>query len=133
MTDGLKGGPFEVPLRWTDFDRYGHVNNAAYVTLLEAVRERFLVDRLGSVPDFVVVRLEVDFRSEIRDDVRCVAGFVRPERLGRTSTLLTERLELPTGAVAATATTTMVFWDVGGRCARALTDGERAALQPSRP
>lgn len=127
-----QAGPFGVSLRWTDFDRYGHVNNAAYVTLLEVVRERFLVDRLGAVPDFVVARLELDFRREIRDDVSHVLGFVQPERLGRTSVLLTERLVLPGGVAAAVAVTTMVLWDAARRCGRPLSDEERAALQPPR-
>jgi acyl-CoA thioester hydrolase len=124
-------GPFDVHLRWTDFDRYGHVNNAAYVTLLEIVRERFLLDRLGSVPHFVVARLEVDFQREIRDDVTGVDGFVRPERLGRSSVLLSESLVLPDGAVAAEARTTMVLWDEVTRSGRPLTVAERAALQPA--
>jgi hypothetical protein len=63
-------GPYAVPLRWTDFDRYGHVNNAAFITLLEIVREQFLVEHLGSVPHFVIARIEVDFRCEIRDELR---------------------------------------------------------------
>jgi len=55
-------------LRYGDTDRQGHVNNAVFATFCESGRVMFLYDEklalAGPDANFVVVRLEIDFRSE---------------------------------------------------------------------
>ena len=56
-------------LRYGDTDRQGHVNNAVFATFCESGRVSFLYDdRLdlrGASANFVIVRLELDFRTEL--------------------------------------------------------------------
>jgi acyl-CoA thioester hydrolase len=56
-------------LRFNDTDRIGHVNNAVFATLLETGRVELLYDRERPMAppgtDFVIVRLELDFRAEM--------------------------------------------------------------------
>lgn len=56
-------------LRYADTDRQGHVNNAVFATFLETGRVEFLYDAEDPITDdgaeFVVARMELDFRGEI--------------------------------------------------------------------
>ncbi len=49
-------------VRFRDLDAMGHVNNAVYSTFLEEAR----IDVLGGLADFILARVEIDFRSELR-------------------------------------------------------------------
>jgi acyl-CoA thioester hydrolase len=50
-------------VRFSDRDAIGHVNNAVYSTYLEEAR----IGVLGGLADFILARVEIDFRSELRD------------------------------------------------------------------
>ena len=59
-----------VPLRWSDMDAYGHVNNVQFVRLLEDARVAMLVDWFPEGLEqldrgIVVARHEIDY-------LRCV-------------------------------------------------------------
>jgi acyl-CoA thioester hydrolase len=49
-------------VRFRDCDAMGHVNNAVYSTFLEEAR----IEVLGGLADFILARVEIDFRSELR-------------------------------------------------------------------
>ena len=49
-------------VRFRDCDSMGHVNNAVYSTYLEQAR----IGVLGSLGDFILARVEIDFRAELR-------------------------------------------------------------------
>ena len=49
-------------VRFRDCDLMGHVNNAVYSTYLEEAR----IEVLGGLADFILARVEIDFRSELR-------------------------------------------------------------------
>ena len=55
-----------VELRWSDFDRYGHMNNAQYVEIVQESRVQFSLDNFVArgleMPMFVVRHLEADYR-----------------------------------------------------------------------
>ena len=61
-------------VRFRDLDAMGHVNNAVYSTYLEQAR----IGILGGLSPFILARVEIDFRAQIRggDEVevrtRCV-------------------------------------------------------------
>ena len=61
-------------MRWRDVDALGHVNNATIITYLETARTELWRERFGggSKIPFVVARVEVTFRRQIRldDEVR---------------------------------------------------------------
>jgi YbgC/YbaW family acyl-CoA thioester hydrolase len=107
----------EVVVRCTEIDVNGHVNNARFVEYLEWGREEwydrhgFPYDRLrglGAVT--VVVNLNLNLRQACRqgDRLRIVT---QPERRGRTSFVLGQRIEKEGGAAAADAQVTLVTVD----------------------
>src|ERR687897_416532 len=49
-------------VRFRDCDAMGHANNAVYSTYLEEAR----IGVLGGLADFILARVEIDFRSELR-------------------------------------------------------------------
>src|SRR5512135_179026 len=59
-----------VAVRFKDLDAMGHVNNAVYATYFEEARAAFARQVLGLTRlddfDFVVARLEIDFRRPVR-------------------------------------------------------------------
>jgi acyl-CoA thioester hydrolase len=56
-------------LRYGDTDRQGHVNNAVFATFCESGRVHFLYDESldlrGPGVNFVIARLELDYRAEL--------------------------------------------------------------------
>ena len=73
----------EVAVRWRDTDALGHVNHVVFMTYLEEGRDAFYAKVLGSDPHYVVVRIEVDPRAEVRHQDRQVKVRIEVERLGR--------------------------------------------------
>ncbi|HEV2590613.1 MAG TPA: thioesterase family protein [Gaiellaceae bacterium] len=49
-------------VRFGDCDPMGHANNAVYSTYLEQAR----ITMLGGLDPFILARVEIDFRSELR-------------------------------------------------------------------
>jgi acyl-CoA thioester hydrolase len=49
-------------VRFRDCDAMGHVNNAVYSTYLEEAR----IGVLGNLSSFILARVEIDFRAELR-------------------------------------------------------------------
>ena len=49
-------------VRFRDCDAMGHVNNAVYSTYLEEAR----IGVLGALSGFILARVEIDFRAELR-------------------------------------------------------------------
>ena len=93
------GAIFErlVRVRWRDSDALGHVNHAVFVTYLEEGRDAFYLQVLGD-PNYVVVRLEMDLRAEVRHGDEQVTVLGRPQRLGRTSLTTSETILTAAGA-----------------------------------
>ncbi len=120
----------ELPLRHRDMDALGHVNQAVYHELLEEVRTAFMSRALPALPPtgWVLVRTELDYRSEVRISDRRLTGECRVAELGRSRIELENRLLKPDGTVAAEGRAVVVTWDEETRRARTLTDDERAAL-----
>lgn len=50
-------------VRFRDRDALGHVNNAVYSTYLEQAR----IGILGDLQPFILARVEIDFRAELRE------------------------------------------------------------------
>lgn len=118
-----------VDLRWRDMDMLGHLNQAVYHELLEEGRAA-VIEALG--PDlgfaFVLARVELDCRREVRKADGHVDVRSRVERVGGKSVTLLHDIMLPDGTAAASGRSILVAWDVEERGARWLTDDERAAL-----
>jgi acyl-CoA thioester hydrolase len=119
-----------LEIRWSDVDAFGHVHNAAYLVYLEECRDEWLEAALretGSSWDFVIARVAIDYRRELRLDDDTVVVSCRPARLGTSS--VTTREEIRTGdELAAEAEAVLVPRGQDGR-SRPLSDAERSALE----
>jgi acyl-CoA thioester hydrolase len=117
-----------VPVRWRDTDALGHVNHAVFLTYLEEARDAFYAEVLGADPTYVVARLEIDMRAEVRHEDRQVIVDVRVERLGTTSLMTTETIRTASGEVVAEARVVSVRWDQVNRQPVAFSAAERERL-----
>jgi acyl-CoA thioester hydrolase len=124
------GETFEHPVsvRWRDVDALGHVNHAVFLTYLEEGRDAFFEQVLGSDPTYVVARLEIDLRAEVRLGQRLLTVRIAVERLGTTSLTTSETILAPGGEVAAQARVVTVRWDSGNRKPMPFSEAERARL-----
>jgi len=125
------GAVFEhgVDVRWRDVDSLNHVNHAVFLTYLEEGRDAFYTATLGGDPVYVVARLEIDLRAEVRYPDRRVTVRIEVERLGTTSLTTRETILTPSGAVAAQARVVTVRWDAGQHQPAPFTEAERTKLE----
>ena len=122
----------KIEIRWRDLDVYGHVNHVVFLTYLEEARDEWLGLALGDparVWSYVVARIEIDYRRELRleDDIvlaRCTLG-----RIGTSSVGTRELLATRAGEVVAEAQAVLVARDEGTGRSRPLLDEERAAFE----
>jgi acyl-CoA thioester hydrolase len=121
-----------MQLRWRDIDGWGHLTHSVYHDFLAEGRLALITARLpGSAFDFVIARVEIDYRREVRreEDYVDVTGEI--VALGGKSFTIDQRIVLPDGSVAAQARSVMVAWDSATRGARELSQPERTALAAS--
>jgi len=119
-----------MPLRRRDLDELGHVNQSVYHELLEEARGALfapLIEQSGGFA-FVLARIELDYRHEVRLADREVEIATRVVKLGRTSVTVTHEIRLPDGTLAAEGTSVLVAWDGEARRSRPLSEAERAVL-----
>lgn len=121
-----------IEIRWRDMDAYGHVNNAVYLNFLEEARDAWVQATLGSVSDtwdFVLARVAVDFRAELKQDDEAVLVRCGLESLGRASIRTREQIVKLDGTVSASAESVIVPKDPQNGRSRPLTEQERAILE----
>jgi acyl-CoA thioester hydrolase len=121
-----------IEIRWSDVDAYRHVNNAVYATYLEECRDEWIEAALGGVGDvcdFVLARVAIDFRRELRLEDEEVLVSCRLERIGNASLTLHEEIRTRDGDLAAEAETVLVARDRTSGRSRPLTDAERKAFE----
>ncbi|MEO3779745.1 thioesterase family protein [Micromonospora sp. B11E3] len=132
---------YHCTLRWSDLDAYGHVNNSRFLTLYEEARVALMFAGarawgVSSFADGVVIRRhEVDYlrpvdyalgraTAEAAPTVR-IEMWVEEIRHSR----FTVGYELYDGdALASTARSVLVPFDLAGQRPRRLTEPERAFL-----
>lgn len=121
----------EIEIRWRDLDGLRHVNNAVYATYLEIGRDDFFERVLPEARpwDYVLVRLAIDFRRELRFEDGRVVVSCGVERIGRSSMILREEIRTLSGEIAAECETVVVARDPESGRPRPLTDAERSALE----
>ena len=119
----------QVHVRWRDVDALGHVNHAVFLTYLEEGRDAFFQQVFGGEPDYVVARVEVDLRAEVRFTEREVTVRLEVERLGTTSLATRETVLTRAGETAAEARVVTVRWDRRARKPVPFSEAERARLE----
>jgi acyl-CoA thioester hydrolase len=121
-----------IEIRWRDMDGYRHVNNAAYLTYLEEARDEWLASVLGgmeAIYDYVLARVAIDFRRELRQEDGEVRVRCHLDRIGNSSIRTREEVLTRDGTVAAEAEAVLVAREFGEGRSRPLTDVERAAFE----
>jgi acyl-CoA thioester hydrolase len=121
-----------VELRWSDVDAYMHVNNAVYSTYLEECRDEWVentLDGASSSWDFVLARLAIDFRRELRLEDEEVLVSCSLARIGNSSVTLREQIRTREGKLSAESEAVLVARDRERGRSRPLTEAERAAFE----
>ena len=121
-----------VEIRWSDVDAYMHVNNAVYATYLEECRDEWVDATLGEAGDswdFVLARVAIDFRRELRLEDEEVLVSCALARIGNSSVALSEQIRTRDGELAAEAEAVLVARDREAGRSRPLTDTEREAFE----
>jgi acyl-CoA thioester hydrolase len=120
-----------IVIRWRDLDAFGHVNNAVYLTYLEEGRDAWLAEMVPegrSTWDYVLARVAIDFRRELRQEDGHVVASCQLLRLGRSSIVTREEVRTPGGELSAEAESVMVARDGETGRSRALTPAERESF-----
>jgi acyl-CoA thioester hydrolase len=123
-----------IEIRWRDLDGFHHVNNAVYATYLEECRDEWLARTLGEagdVDDFVLARVAIDFRRELRQEDDAVVVRCERVRVGTSSVTLREEIRTLGGELSAEAESVLVARDRATGRSRPLGPEERAALERS--
>lgn len=120
-----------IPLRNRDMDTFGHLNQSMYHVFLEEARAAVIQEVLRTEAiGFVLARVELDHRHEVRMADREVHAEAWIGRIGRSSVELRTRVVFGDDErVAAEGTTIMVGWDHERRGARPITDDERTRFE----
>jgi acyl-CoA thioester hydrolase len=109
-------------VRFRDCDAMGHVNNAVYSTYLEEAR----IGVLGALGAFILARVEIDFRAELRAGEE-VEVRSRCSRVGTKSFDLEHTISAD-GRVVAEAKSVLVSYDYGRGESVPVPDELRARL-----
>ena len=112
-------------VRFRDCDAMGHVNNAVFSTYLEEAR----IGVLGDLIDFILARVEIDFRSELRMGEE-VEVRTRCSRIGTKSFDL-EHVISAGDRVVAEAKSVLVSYDYKSGESVPVPDALRAHLSPA--
>lgn len=105
----------EVPVRFSDTDGLGHVNNANYLSFLEVSRIDYLRDVVGRVKieefGVIIARIEIDYKSPVLHHEKLMVG-CRVSEIGGSSIHMEYRIEeKATGRLVALAKSVMVAFD----------------------
>ena len=121
-----------IEIRWSDVDAYLHVNNAVYATYLEEGRDAWLEAVLGDAGDpwdFVLARVAIDFRRELRLEDKAVVVSCRLDCIGSSSLTLHEEIRTGDGALSAESEAVLVARDRENGGSRPLNEIERATFE----
>lgn len=105
----------EVPVRFSDTDGLGHVNNAVYLSYLESARVDYLREILGAKKieelGVIIARVEIDYKSPAFHHETMLVG-CRVEEIGGSSIKMDYRIEdKDTGRLVALAKSVLVAYD----------------------
>lgn len=134
-----RGSDFEVFTRWSDPDRYGHVNNVRFLefvlagrvdmtTRADATMARVGMGEQPSAVQWLIARQDIDYLHQMEFRLAPYRVLTAPVRIGRSSVVLATEIDDPDdGTVFARARAIMVCADAAGR-KRPLPESAREAL-----
>ena len=126
-----------VPLRWSDMDAYGHVNNVQFLRLLEDARvigfeEWFGQDRSVLAEGILVARHEIEYLAPLLFRVPPIVVQMWATKIGGAGFDLAYEVRdslAPEAAVYARAETTLVLYDFATSTPRRMQPDLRAMLE----
>lgn len=122
----------EVDLRWSDFDRFGHVNNAAYIEIAQEARLAFAEDQFRErgyeIPAVFVRHLEVDYLRAILPDTTRVVVETLVIKIGNTSFTSRQEVKDRNGRVCCVVECVQVAVNVQTAAPRSISKVERKVL-----
>lgn len=126
-----------VPLRWSDMDAYGHVNNVQFLRLLEDARvigfeEWFGQERSVLSEGILVARHEIEYVAPLLFRVPPIVVDMWATRIGGAGFDLAYEVRdgaSPDSTVYARAETTLVLYDFATAKPRRMPDDLRKVLQ----
>jgi acyl-CoA thioester hydrolase len=126
----------EVAVRFRDCDPMGHVNNAVYLTYLEAARFAWWQSAFGPAGlrdhGFIVARVEIDYRKPALPGEHLLIR-LRVTGTGRSSfSVAYEIVNTRTREVIAEAVSVQVAYDYAQARSVGLSDDLRAKLEAAR-
>lgn len=127
----------EVPLRWSDFDRFGHLNNVSYIELAQEARLQFAQDTFVAagkpIPAVFVRGIEADYLRPILPDTTKVTVDTIVSHIGTTSFTTTQTVLDRHGKACAVIRCVQVAVDLKTSRPRAIAHEELAVLESVRP
>lgn len=122
----------QIPTRWGDVDRLGHINNAKYFTYDEQARIEYFVARraeagIGGGPSFILAHIACDFIEQLHHPARMDYA-IRVTRIGRSS-LRTEGAIFVGGRCHSRTEGVLVWFDYDAQKARPIPDALRRAVR----
>lgn len=121
----------QIPLRWGDFDRYGHVTNSAYIEIAQEARLAFANDYFYSQGhEFVafVRRIEADYVRPLLPNSVVATVETRVVNLGTTSFTTRQEIKDSQGRVCCTVECVQVTIDHQTTTPREITQKEIGIL-----
>ncbi|MBW1599784.1 thioesterase family protein [Streptomyces sp. JJ38] len=126
---------FACPLRWSDMDSFGHVNNVVFLRYLEEARIDFMfrlareADAEAFTSGAVVARHEIDYLRPLVHRPEPVDIETWVTKISRASVTVGYEIKDAT-AVYARASTVVVAYDLKEGRPRRLSEAERSFLEP---
>ncbi|HZK31519.1 MAG TPA: thioesterase family protein [Corynebacterium sp.] len=121
----------KVPVRWSDFDRYGHLMNANYIELAQEARLEFANDYFTAKGhDFSVFvrRIESDYLRPVLPDTTEVTVETQVVEIGNTSFITRQELKDRQGRIACVVECVQVAIDMNTERPRSITRQEVGIL-----
>lgn len=122
----------EVDLRWSDFDRFGHVNNAAYIEIAQEARLSFAEDQFRErgyeIPAVFVRHLVVDYLRAILPDTTKVVVETTVTKIGNTSFSTRQEVKDRNNRVCVVVECVQVAVNIQTAAPRSLSKVERKVL-----
>ena len=127
---------FSCPMRWSDMDAYGHVNNVQFLTYLEEARIDFLYDVIERAKErdgplaggILVARSQIEYRRPLVHRATPVPITMWVERIGGAFFDLAHEVSDP-DVVYARATSRLVPYDFRVERPRRLVPDEKEFLR----
>ena len=125
---------YDLHVRWSDVDAYGHVNNVKYFEYFQEARINYLDElvRAAGGRSLVVARVTVDYKRPIFFRQRPYHVHTSVLRLGGRSFDLTSRIvdqEADGSPLLASATAVLVAFDAATQRSREFDAAEREYLE----